>query len=122
MFLVFLVVFLLPKNKQQLINYKMKLMITSIKRLSIKQSIIWLTMLMLSITILSGCVSKNANQNSINSNLFCRGAKPFYSLLEPFEEIASDEMIDIIYLHDLKYDCLCLNKKEACNEDIENNN
>lgn len=65
--------------------------------------------------MISGCGSKNKEKVVITSNAsFCQGAKPFYSLNEPFDEVVSNEMIDMIYLHDKKYNCLCLNIKEDC--------
>ena len=65
--------------------------------------------------MINGCGLKNKEKVVIASNSsFCQGAKPFYLLDEPFDETASKEMIDIIYLHDKKYNCLCLNIKEDC--------
>jgi len=60
---------------------------------------------------INGCGStkKEITITSYQRN-FCSWAVPFYSLKEPFEETSSDAMINIIYRHDLEYDCICNQK------------
>lgn len=66
--------------------------------------------------VINGCISKTREPvNSYKSN-FCGWAVPFSSLQEPFDETASDAMINLIYRYDIEFDCICNNNQVSCNQ------